>query len=406
VNNDDLSQYSIDTLALRANLIRTQFGEHSEAIFPTISFVYKDAAEAAARFAGEAEGYMYSRFTNPSVDMFEQRLAAMEGGEACIAFASGMAAIHALVMGVCQSGDHVVTSGAVFGTTLTLFNQLMPKFGVQCTVVDSTDPQAWRAAMRPNTKLVFCESPSNPTGEVFDIAAIAEIAHTCGAKECLFTVDNCFCTPVLQLPLKLGADVVMHSATKHLDGQGRVMGGAIVGSAKLCKDTLYAYLRTTGATLSAFNAWVLIKGLETLPIRMRAHSENALALAQWLEKHPAVEHVYYPFLTSSRHHALAKKQQTGGGAVLSFAVKGARKEAWSVVDATKMVSITANLGDVRTTLTHPYTTTHARMPVDAKARAGIGENLLRVSVGLEDVEDLKKDFGRGLDALLNATNAT
>jgi O-succinylhomoserine sulfhydrylase len=397
MNNND---YSIDTLALRANLLRTQYGEHSEAIFPTISFVYKNAAEAAARFAGEAEGYMYSRFTNPSVDMFEQRLAAMEGGEACIAFASGMAAIHALVMGVCQSGDHVVTSGAVFGTTLTLFNQLMPKFGVQCTVVNSTDPEAWRAAMQPNTKLVFCESPSNPTGEVFDIAAIAKIAHAHGAKDCLFAVDNCFCTPVLQLPLKLGADVVMHSATKHLDGQGRVMGGAIVGSAKLCKETLYAYLRTTGATLSAFNAWVLIKGLETLPLRMRAHSENALGLAQWLEKHPAVERVHYPFLASSPHHAMAKQQQTGGGAVLSFAVKGGRKEAWSVVDATQMVSITANLGDVRTTLTHPYTTTHARMPVDAKQRAGIGENLLRVSVGLESLVDLQNDFARGLDALI------
>jgi O-succinylhomoserine sulfhydrylase len=396
---------SIDTRAIRAEVMRTEFGEHSEAIFPTVSFIYANAAEAAARFAGEAPGHMYSRFSNPSVEMFEKRLAALEGGEACIAMATGMAAIHALVMTICQAGDHVVTAGSVFGTTLNLFTQLMPKFGVNCTVVNDTKPEAWRAAMRPNTKLVFCETPSNPMADVFDIRAIAEVAHTAGAADCVFAVDNCFCTPVLQLPLTLGADVVIHSATKHLDGQGRVMGGAIVGTHKLCRESLYAYLRTTGATLSAFNAWVLVKALETLPLRMRAHSENALRLAQWLETHPAVERVYYPFLDSHPDVALARAQQTGGGAVLSFVVRGGRAQAWSVVDHTEMISITANLGDVRTTITHPATTTHARMGVEARAKAGIGENLLRVSVGLESFEDLQADLARGLD-LLRTTHIT
>ncbi len=391
--------HHIDTLALRAAVMRTELGEHSEAIFPTVSFVYKNAAEAAARFDGSEDGFMYSRFTNPSVEMFERRLAAMEGGEAAIGFASGMAAIMALAMTTCKQGDHIVTSGSVFGTTVNLFSQLMPKFGVSCTVVDGSSAEDFRAAIRENTKLVFLETPSNPMAVVYDIAAISAVVKSSSAKNCVFAVDNCFCTPALQLPLKLGADCVMHSATKHLDGQGRVVGGAIVGTEKFCKEMLYPYLRTTGSTMSAFNAWVFLKGLETLPLRMRAHSENALALATWLAQHPAVERVNYPFLPSSPHYTLAKKQQSGGGAVLSFAVKGGREAAWAVIDATQMISITANLGDVRSTITHPATTTHLRMGQEVRERAGIYENLLRVSVGLEALEDLRADLARGLDAL-------
>jgi O-succinylhomoserine sulfhydrylase len=393
------SKPHIDTLALRAATMRTEFGEHSEAIFPTVSFLYKTAAEAAARFDGSEDGFMYSRFTNPSVEMFEKRLAAMEGGEDALAFSSGMAAIFALAMTTCKQGDHIVTSGSVFGTTVNLFAQLMPKFGVTCTVVDGITADEFKAALRENTKLVFLETPSNPMGAVYDIAAISHVVRTYGAKGCLFAVDNCFCTPALQLPLKLGADCVMHSATKHLDGQGRVVGGAIVGSEKLCRESLYPFLRTTGGTMSAFNAWVFLKGLETLPLRMRAHSDNALSLAHWLEQHPSVERVNYPFLPSSPHCALAKTQQTGGGAVLSFAVKGGREQAWKVIDATRMISITANLGDVRSTITHPASTTHLRMGQEVRERAGIHENLIRISVGLEAQADLQTDLARGLDSL-------
>ncbi|MEN9559307.1 MAG: hypothetical protein RLZZ502_518, partial [Pseudomonadota bacterium] len=384
--------YSLDTLAIRAGMLRSELGEHSEAIYPTISFVYDNAADAAARFAGDKPGYMYSRFTNPSVTIFEDRLAALEGGEACIAVASGMAAIHALAMALTKQGDHIITSGSVFGTTLNLFNQFMPKFGVNCTVVNSVDLAEWKKAVTPATKLLFVETPSNPTADIFDIRGLADIAHSVGAQ---LVVDNCFCTPILQRPLELGADIVMHSATKHLDGQGRVMGGAIVGSEQLCKETLYAYLRTTGASLSPFNAWVLSKGLELLPLRMRAHSDNALKVAEFLASHPNVAKVNYPFLGSHPQITLAKAQQSGGGAVLSFAVKGGRAEAWKVIDQTQMISITANLGDVKSTITHPATTTHLRMPEAQRLKAGIDQDLLRVAVGLENPDDIISDLARG-----------
>ncbi len=386
-----------DTLAIRAGGLRTPFLEHSEALFPTVSFVHESAEMAARRFAGEEPGYIYSRFTNPTVDMFEQRLAALEGGEAAIATATGMAAISALAMAVCKAGDHIVTSGSVFGSTLNVFGpQVMGKFGVDTTVVQGSSLDAWRAAITPRTRLVFLESPSNPTAEVFDIAAIAEMTRSAGA---LFAVDNCFCTPILQRPLALGADCVIHSASKHLDGQGRVMGGAIVGSRTLCKETVYTFLRTTGASMAPFNAWVILKGLETLPIRMRAHSENALALATWLAEQPQVARVNYSFLPSHPAHALATRQQSGGGAVLSFEVKGDRAAAWRVIDATRIMSITGNLGDVKTTITHPASTTHSRMSPEARARAGIHDTLIRVAVGLEAQEDLRADLARGLEVI-------
>jgi O-succinylhomoserine sulfhydrylase len=396
--NDKYDNLSPDTLAIRAGGMRTSFNEHSEALFPTVSFVHESAEMAAKRFTGEEPGYIYSRFTNPTVDMFEQRLAAMEGGEACIATSTGMAAITNLAMSVCASGDHIVTSGSVFGSTLNVFGPIMGKFGVTHEVVNSTSLEDWQRAIsaHPKTKLVFLESPSNPMAEVFDIAAIAAMCKKVGA---LFAVDNCFCTPVLQKPLALGADCIIHSASKHLDGQGRVMGGAIVGSKQLCKETVYNFLRTTGATLAPFNAWVLLKGLETLPIRMRAHSENGLALAEWLAAHPKVAKVNYPFLKSHPQFALAKRQQSGGGAVLSFEVKGDKLAAWKVIDHTKIMSITGNLGDVKTTITHPASTTHSRMTQAARDAAGIGESLVRVAVGLEDISDLRADLARGLDQL-------
>ena len=389
--------FSLDTLAIRAGGMRTAFNEHSEALFPTVSFVHESAEMAAKRFAGEEPGYIYSRFTNPTVDMFEQRLAALEGAEACIATATGMAAITTLAMSVCKAGDHIVTSGSVFGSTLNVFGPpVMGKFGVTCDVINSTSLDAWRAAIKLGTKLVFLETPSNPTAEVFDIAAIAEMSRKVGAA---FAVDNCFCTPILQKPLALGADVVIHSASKHLDGQGRVMGGAIVGTKTMCKETVYNFLRTTGATLAPFNAWVLLKGLETLPIRMRAHSENGLALAEWLAQHAKVAKVNYPFLPSHAGYALAKAQQSGGGAVLSFNVKGDRLAAWKVIDHTKIMSITGNLGDVKTTITHPSTTTHSRMTQAAREAAGITDTLIRVAVGLESQEDLRADLARGLEQI-------
>ena len=393
----DSSNLSLDTLAIRAGGMRTPFNEHSEALFATVSFVHESAEMAAKRFTGEEPGYIYSRFTNPTVDMFEQRLAALEGAESAIATATGMAAISTLAMTLCSVGDHIVTSGSVFGSTLNVFGPpVMGKFGVTCEVVNSTSLDVWAAAIRPGTKLVFLETPSNPTAEVFDIAAIAEMARKVGA---VFAVDNCFCTPVLQRPLSLGADVVIHSASKHLDGQGRVMGGAIVGSRELCREKVYNFLRTTGATLAPFNAWVILKGLETLPIRMRAHSENALALAQWLEMQPGVKKVNYPFLDSHPAVALAKRQQSGGGAVLSFSVKGGKAEAWRVVDAVKIMSITGNLGDVKTTITHPASTTHSRMTQAARDAAGITDTLIRVAVGLESQTDLQEDLNRGLSSI-------
>lgn len=392
----DPSEYAPETVAVRAGYTRTAESEHSEAIFPTSSFVFANAAEAAARFAGERPGNIYSRFTNPTVRAFEQRLAAMEGGEACVATASGMAAILSTMMGLLRSGDHVVCSRSVFGTTTVLLNTYMARFGVAVTYVPLSDLSAWASATRPETRLYFCETPSNPLGELVDIRALADLAH---AHQVLLAVDNCFCTPALQQPLALGADLVIHSATKFLDGQGRCLGGAVVGDAERVGKDVYGFLRSAGPTLSPFNAWVFLKGLETLHLRMRAHSENALALARWLQDHPAVTAVHYPGLESHPQHALAGVQQRGYGGVLSFVVGGGRDAAWSVIDATRMISITANLGDAKSTITHPGTTTHGRLSPELRAAQGISDGLIRVAVGLEAVADLQRDLARGLDRL-------
>ena len=384
--------FQLETLAVRAGQQRSQFNEHSEALYLTSSFVFDSAAQAAARFSGEEPGNVYSRFTNPTVSMMQDRLAALEGAEGCVATASGMAAILAMAMGLLKGGEHIVASQSIFGATQQLFGSILPKFGVAATLVVGTDPAAFRAALLPNTKLVFIETPSNPLTEVFDIAAIAEIAHGAGA---LLAVDNCFCSPALQRPLPLGADLVIHSATKYLDGQGRVLGGAVLGR-KALTDEVFKFLRTTGPTLSAFNAWVILKGLETLKIRMQAQSANALAVAQWLEAQPRVQRVFYPGLPSHPQHALAMRQQASGGAILSFEVKGGREAAWRVVDHCRLLSITANLGDTKTTITHPASTTHGRITPEARAAAGIAEGLLRVAVGLEAVGDIEADLERGL----------
>lgn len=390
------SEVSPDTLAVRAGIHRTPFGEHAEALFLTSSFVFENAAQAAARFAGEDEGFVYSRYTNPTVRTFEERLAALEGAECCVATASGMAAILGCVMGLMRAGEHIVASRSLFGATSQLFNNFLAKFGVSTTYVSLTDPAAWDAAARPETRLFFLETPSNPLMEIGDIGAIAEIAHRRGAK---LVVDNCFCSPALQQPIALGADIVIHSATKYLDGQGRVMGGAVLGQRAVILDPLTAFLRNAGATLSPFNAWVVLKGLETLRIRMEAQSASAAALASWLESHPAVSRVHYPGLASHAQHALALKQQSSGGAIVSFEVNGGRERAWQVVDSTRTMSVTANLGDTKTTITHPASTTHGRLSADARAAAGITEGLLRISVGLEGLEDLKADLDRGLRAV-------
>ena len=393
-NDDALAGCQPETLAVRAGIARTQFNEHSEAMYLTSSFVFDSAAQAAARFSGEEEGNVYSRFTNPTVAAFQERLAALEGAEAAVATASGMSAILALVMAHLKAGDHIVASNSLFGATLQLFNNILARFGVDTTTVSQTDPGAWEAAIRPNTKLFFLETPSNPLTEIADIRTLSDIAH---AKGILVAVDNCFCTPILQRPLDLGADLVVHSATKYLDGQGRVLGGAVVG-ARQFTDPVFAFLRTAGPTLSAFNAWVLLKGIETLQIRMEAQSARALQLAQWLEAHPQVARVFYPGLPSHPQHALAMRQQQGGGAIVSFEVKGGRAEAWRVVDSCRLLSITANLGDTKTTLTHPASTTHGRISPEARAAAGIGDGLLRVAVGLEALVDLQADLDRGLSA--------
>jgi len=385
--------FDLATLAVRAGQIRTHLHEHSEAMFLTSSFVFDNAAQAAARFTGKEEGgYIYSRFTNPTVSMFQDRLAALERAEMCIATASGMSAILATAMSLLKSGDHVVCSNAVFGSTVTLFSGILGRFGVETTFVAGTDVEAWSRAVRPGTRMFFLETPSNPQTEVADIAAISAIAKRVGA---LLVVDNCFCTPALQRPLEMGADLVIHSATKYLDGQGRVLGGAVLG-AKSLLDNVFGFMRTAGPTLSAFNAWVLLKGLETLELRMFAQSERALELARWLEAHRAVARVHYPWLESHPQHALARRQQRAGGAVVSFELKGGREAAWRLIDATKLVSITANLGDTKTTITHPATTTHGRISAEARAAAGIAEGMVRVAVGLESVADLKADLGRGL----------
>ena len=389
MNNDE---YDIETLAVRAGTVRSQFNEHSEAMFLTSSFVFRSAAEAAARFKGEEPGPIYARFTNPTVQMMEARLAALEGAERCVAFASGMAAILATVMGLMKAGEHVVASRSIFGSTVQLFSNILGRFGIETTYVSPTDPAEWRAAVKPNTKLFFVESPSNPLTEVSDIRALAAIAHEAGAW---LAVDNCFCSPALQQPLKLGADIIIHSATKYLDGQGRVLGGAVLGSQALM-DGVYTFLRTAGPTLSAFNAWVILKGMETLSLRMEAHSRNALALAQWLEAQPQVSRVLYPGLPSHPQHQLAMAQQKTGGGIVAFELKGGKDAAWKLIDATRMLSITANLGDTKTTITHPATTTHSRMTPEQRAAAGIGDGLVRIAVGLESVADIQADLARGL----------
>ncbi len=384
-----------ETLAVRAGQERSQFGEHSEALYLTSSFVFKSAAQAARRFSGEEEGNVYARFSNPTVTMFEERLAALEGAEDCVATASGMSAIMAAILAHLQQGDHIVASNSLFGATVNLFSNILSRTGITTTFVSHTDPAAWEAAIRPETKLFFLETPSNPLTEIADIRALVAIAH---AKGILVAVDNCFCSPILQRPLDMGADLVIHSATKFLDGQGRVLGGAVCGARKLTEE-VFKYLRTAGPTLSAFNAWVLLKGLETLKLRVDAQSAGAARLAGWLEGHPKVARVFYPGLPSHPQHELAKTQQTSGGAIVAFEVRGGREQAWQVVDNCQLLSITANLGDTKTTITHPASTTHGRISPEARAAAGINEGLLRVAVGLEAVEDLQADLERGLSQI-------
>jgi O-succinylhomoserine sulfhydrylase len=382
-------------LGVRAGVRRTEFNEHAEAMFLTSSFCFDSAEDAAEGFANAEKGFIYSRFTNPTVAMFQDRLAALEGGEACIATSSGMSAIMTVAMAHLKAGDHVVCSRSVFGATIQLFSVILGKFGIETTYVDMSNLDAWQAAVKPNTKLFFLETPSNPLTEVADIAAIAKIAKAAGA---LYAVDNCFCTPALQKPLALGADVVIHSATKYLDGQGRVLGGAIVGSNDFVIGKVFPYVRTAGPTLSAFNAWVILKGLETLSLRLEKQSESALHLAQWLEQQPAVERVYHPGLKSHPQYEIAQRQQKMGGAILSFTLKGGKKAAWKLINETKLLSITANLGDTRTTITHPATTTHVRVTEEARLAAGITDGVVRIAVGLENIEDIKNDLLPGLTA--------
>lgn len=391
----DMNEFDFDTLAVRAGTDRSQFNEHSEALYLTSSFVFENAAQAAARFSGAEDGNVYARFTNPTVTAMQTRLAALEGGEACVATASGMAAILSMVMALLKAGDHVVASRGLFGSTQQLFSNVLSKFGIETSFVAATDLAGYRAAVRPDTRLFFVETPSNPLTELVDIAAVAEIAHQAGA---LLAVDNCFCSPALQRPLEFGADLVIHSATKYLDGQGRVLGGAVVGPKALTEE-VFRFLRTAGPCLSPFNAWVILKGLETLKIRMEAQSANALRLATWLERQPQVARVFYPGLESHPQHALALRQQGSGGAIVSVEITGGRAAAWQLVDNCKVMSITANLGDTKTTITHPASTTHGRISAEARAQAGIEEGLLRIAVGLESVDDLQADIARGLRLL-------
>jgi O-succinylhomoserine sulfhydrylase len=391
-----------DTLAIRAGIEPSQYGENSEALYLTSGFLQPDAATSARLFANPQEGYTYGRTSNPTVTGFEQRLAAMEGTEAAIGTSTGMAAILLLGMGVLKAGDHVVCSRSVFGSTLNLFAKEFGKFGVESTFVSQTDLKEWRAAMRPNTKLLFAETPTNPLTDVCDIRALADIAHGAGA---LLTVDNCFCSPVLQRPTELGADLVIHSGTKYLDGQGRVMAGAICGPAKLVNDVFAPIVRTAGMTLAPFNAWVVLKGLETLSLRMQAHCANALAIARFLESHPSVSRVYYPGLESHPQHQLAMRQQAGlGGPVVSFDVKGGdpatlRRNAFTVIDSVEVLSIATNLGDTKSIISHSATTSHGRLSEEQRQAAGIGQGLVRLAVGLENLEDIKADLLRGLSKL-------
>ncbi len=389
-----LEDAGLDTLAVRAGQRRSMESEHAEPIFLTSSYVFDDAADAAARFAGDRDGNVYSRYTNPTVRTFEERIAALEGGDAAVATASGMAAILSVCMALLKSGDHVVCSRSVFGTTTVLFTKYMTRFGVETSFVDLTDLEQWRGAVRGNTKMLFLETPSNPLSDIADMEQLSVLARESGA---LLVVDNCFCTPALQKPLALGADIVTHSATKYLDGQGRCVGGAVVGPSEHMEEVL-GFLRSAGPTMSAFNAWVFLKGLETLRLRMEAHSANAMELAHWLQEQAMVEQVFYAGLDSHPGHALAARQQRAFGGVLSFRVKGAREQAWACIDGTRMLSLTANLGDAKTTIVHPATTTHGRLSDAERDASGITENLIRIAVGLEDVDDIKADVARGLEA--------
>jgi len=394
--SSELDDLAFETRAVRAGRQRTPEGEHSEALFLTSSYVFANAAEAAARFSGEQPGNIYSRFTNPTVRAFEQRLATLENGACCVATASGMAAILSTCAGLLKSGDHIVSSRSIFGTTTVLFTNYLEKFGIETTFVPLADLEAWEAAIRPETRLLFLETPSNPLTELADISRLAEIAH---ARGCLLAVDNCFCTPALQRPLEWGADIVIHSATKYLDGQGRCVGGAVVGDAERVGKDVYGFLRTAGPAMSPFNAWVFLKGLETLTLRMKAHSDSALVLARWLEQQPAVARVYHPGLESHPQHELAVRQQQGFGGIVSFDVKGGKENAWAVIDAIRVFSITANLGDAKSTITHPATTTHGRLAPEQRAAVGISDGLIRLAVGLESVADLQADLTRGLAAI-------
>ena len=393
-HQDDI-EYQLDTLAIRTGHTRSFEGEHSEPIFLTSSFVYENAAEAASKFSGAEPGNIYSRFTNPTVAMFEKRLAALEGAERAVATSTGMAAIMAVAMAFLKSGDHVICSRAVFGSTVSLFEKYIAKFGVTVDFVDLSDLNAWKNAIKSETKLLFVESPSNPLAEIADIQALADIAHANGA---LLAIDNSFCTPVLQQPIKFGADLVVYSATKYLDGQGRALGGVVVGNSKLLEE-VFGYVRTTGPSMSPFNAWIFLKGLETLRLRMKAHSEGAQKIAEFLNAHAKVEKVYYAGLPEHVGYELAKKQQMGFGGIVSFEVKGGREGAWTVIDNTQFISITGNLGDTKSTITHPATTTHGKLTAEAKEAAGIREGLIRLSVGLEDIDDIIRDISRGLDLI-------
>jgi len=393
MSDNPYDDYQLDTLAVRAGQVRSAEGEHAEPIFLTSSYVFDSAADAAARFSGDVPGNIYSRFTNPTVRTFEQRLAALEGGERCVATASGMSAIYATCAGILKQGDHIISSRSIFGSTVILFNNFLAKFGIEVSYVDQTDIDTWKQAFKSNTKLLFLETPSNPLTDIADIKALADLAHE---HDCLLAVDNCFCTPALQKPLALGADIVIHSATKYLDGQGRCMGGAVVGSEAVVGQEVFAFLRTAGPTMSPFNAWVFLKGLETLSLRMERHCQSALTIASWLEEQESVQRVWYPGLASHKQHELATTQMSGFGGIVSFEVKGGKDAAWKLVDATQLLSITANLGDAKTTITHPATTTHGRLTVEERQQAGISDGLIRLSIGLEDVIDIKNDLARGL----------
>jgi O-succinylhomoserine sulfhydrylase len=392
--NEWMNEWAFATQAIRTGHERTHEQEHSEAIFPTSSFIFKSAAEAAARFAGDEPGNIYSRLTNPTVGYFQDRLAALEGGEACVATSSGMSAILAVMIGLLKAGDHIVCSRSLFGTTTVFLTKYIEKFGVEISFVPLSDLSAWEAATKGNTRLYFAETPSNPLTELVDIKALSDLAHQ---HDVLVAIDNCFCTPALQKPLSLGADIVVHSATKYLDGQGRCLGGAVVGDAKVVGEDVFGVLRSGGVAMSPFNAWVFLKGLETLELRMKAHSESANILAHWLEEHPNIEKVYFTGLASHPQHQLAASQQSDWGGIVSFIVKGGKDAAWNVIDRTRMLSITANLGDTKTTITHPATTTHGRLTPEQRADAGIDDGLVRIAVGLENIDDIKDDLRRGLD---------